>query len=100
MNQRRAEIWSAAADRLRALLPVALQVLEEELQGVNRLRAAVAIARLAAIPVQDIGPTDPHAFAVAEAQAQEAQSFATLTGPNLADVYQELVDKATAETNH
>ena len=41
LNTRRQELWTGTADRLRALLPKALEVLAEELQGENRLHAAV-----------------------------------------------------------
>jgi transposase-like protein len=37
LNGRRHEIWRGTADRLRALLPKALEVLELELQGEDRL---------------------------------------------------------------
>jgi len=63
LNQRRGEIWGAAADRLRSLIPQALCVLAGEMEkpdGPNRLKAAVEILRLVQLP-QDalaIGPTD------------------------------------------
>src|SRR5260370_21653508 len=65
LNQRRAEIWGAAADRLRALVPEALDALADALKKAdptNRLKAASEILRLAPLPVgpRHVGPTDAH----------------------------------------
>ena len=44
LNTRRQAIWGSAVDRLRALLPRAVDALESELDGGrNRVRAAVSI---------------------------------------------------------
>jgi hypothetical protein len=64
LNCRRAEVWSAGIDRLRALIPQALAALGEELEerdGPNRLKAAAEILKLAQLPAAalTIGPTDP-----------------------------------------
>src|SRR3954471_12816013 len=43
LNQRRAEVWSAGIDRLRSLIPKALDALADELENresPNRLKAA------------------------------------------------------------
>jgi transposase-like protein len=48
LNQRRQEIWSAAGDALRSMLPAALAALAAELEGPNRLRAVQVILRAAA----------------------------------------------------
>jgi hypothetical protein len=47
LNSRRQQLWQINADRLRALIPKALDVLDQELDGVNRLRAAAQILRSA-----------------------------------------------------
>jgi hypothetical protein len=63
LNRRRAEVWGAAADRLRSLIPKALDVLADALgtkMNYMDVKAAVAILRLAP-PAGDaltIGPTD------------------------------------------
>jgi hypothetical protein len=63
LNRRRAEVWGAAADKLRSLVPKALDVLAAALDkpmGHRDFKAAVAILRLAA-PAGDalaIGPTE------------------------------------------
>lgn len=62
LNRRRAEVWSDGAERLRALVPKALDALAAELDGgPNRLKAALALLRIAQPP--DVGPTDPDAIA-------------------------------------
>jgi len=48
LGQRRSEIWESASDRLRSLLPKALDVLERELDG-RRLAAATAVLRAAGL---------------------------------------------------
>jgi hypothetical protein len=61
LNRRRQEVWGAAADRLRAMLPKALDAIESELGCAdNRLAAAVQIVKLTGLtnaPPPD-GPTE------------------------------------------
>jgi hypothetical protein len=53
LNRRRQETWGAAVDRLRSLLPVALDVLEDELQnGAEPGKTALAVLRLAGLDRQ------------------------------------------------
>jgi hypothetical protein len=64
LNRRRAEVWSAGIDRLRSLIPVALDALADELEdrdSPNRLKAAGEILRLARLPADALktAPTDP-----------------------------------------
>ena len=62
MNRRRHEIVQATGDRLRALTPKVLDILESELtEGKNRLAAAVQIAKLTRLgdAPSSIGPCDP-----------------------------------------
>jgi hypothetical protein len=63
LNQRRAEVWGAGCDRLRALVPKALDALADELDNKdnpNRLKAAVEVLKLAQLPAgkAGIGATD------------------------------------------
>jgi hypothetical protein len=63
LNQRRAEVWGAAADRLRSLIPKALDALADALENSNycgRLKAAAELLRLAPPTgiALAIGPTD------------------------------------------
>jgi hypothetical protein len=63
LNQRRSDVWGAGIDRLRSLIPRALDALAEELENRNspeRLKAANAILRLVELPAgpADFGPTD------------------------------------------
>jgi hypothetical protein len=64
LNQRRVEVWGAGIDRLRALIPKALDALAEEMEdreSPNRLKAAVEILRLAEMSAsgKQIGPIEP-----------------------------------------
>ncbi len=63
LNQRRAEVWNGAIDRLRSLIPKAIEVLVamlEDKQKHGDMKAAFGILRLlqsrAMLPA---GPTDP-----------------------------------------
>jgi hypothetical protein len=65
LNRRRAEVWASGVDRLRSLVPKALDALAEELDkpgSPNRLKAACEILRVAQLPTVatlTTGPTDP-----------------------------------------
>ena len=64
LNKRRQAVFGAAVDRLRALLPLALEVLEGELRNPNtsyRGQLALSVLKTAGLFVGDIGPTDPEA---------------------------------------
>ena len=73
LNKRRHDVFSSSADRLRALLPTALQVLEEELANIanpNRAKLALDLIKTIGIPAEfGLGPTDPEA--VLEKAARE-----------------------------
>ena len=72
LNARRHEVWGAACDRLRALLPRALDALEHAVVEGKDWRAAARVVELAGLDRQgygvpnlgaySIGPTDPAAF--------------------------------------
>jgi hypothetical protein len=68
LNGRRQELWIANADRLRALLPEAVEALAGELRGGDRLKAAALVLRscgaygLAA----PLAPTDPEEIELAD----------------------------------
>ena len=50
LNRRRADLWGTAAERLRALLPKALDVLANQLDDQDHgLQAAIAVVRLAGL---------------------------------------------------
>jgi hypothetical protein len=72
LNQRRQELWAGAADALRALVPTAVAVLAEEMQGVERLKAATAV--LKAVGMASISPpnglTDPAEIAMADEERE------------------------------
>ena len=65
LNQRRRDVFSAGADRLRALVPVAVETLEEELHNANnpgRGQLALSVLKAIGMAAGDIGPTDAQAI--------------------------------------
>lgn len=79
LNRRRKELWGASVDRLRSLLPTALDALEQELvQGKQRGRVAVEILRLvgldrsgpkaSSLETYCVGSTEPDAIIDARAR--------------------------------
>ncbi len=61
LNRRRLEVWSNGADRLRAMIPEALEVLAAEManaESPNRLKAAVEVLKLATPGTAIYGPMD------------------------------------------
>jgi hypothetical protein len=68
LNARRQELWEAMGDRLRALLPDAVEALASELRDGNRLKAAALILRACGadgLPAP-LGPTDPEEMEIAD----------------------------------
>ena len=71
MNRRREELWETSVQRLRLLLPRALDVVEAAIGDGDR-QAAMGLLKLAGVGSLDlsrIGPTD--AAVIAEAEAKE-----------------------------
>ncbi len=76
LNARRQDLWGVTVDQLRALLPRAVAVLAEELDGGNdRVGVALSILRLGGVDRTKasqkldtflVGPTDPEAIIDAE----------------------------------
>jgi len=68
LNARRQELWSGTTDRLRSLLPKALEVLAEELKGENRLHAAVHVLKACRLYGAELpaGSTDAEEIEVTE----------------------------------
>jgi hypothetical protein len=79
LNARRQEVWAAAADRLRNLVPRAVDVLERELAGGDHsLKVALAILKLANLPLHSIGAQDPEQIVAEVAESQSDNVFAHL----------------------
>ena len=73
LNRGRREVWGASVDRLRALLPKALDCLEEALVGPDGWKAAVTLLNLAGLAqggVAVVGPDTPDGVIGAEAAAR------------------------------
>jgi hypothetical protein len=68
LHAQRQELWMGTTDRLRALLPKALEVLAEELKGENRLHAAVHVLKACRLYGAEVptGSTDAEEIVVAE----------------------------------
>jgi transposase-like protein len=75
LNGRRQELWVANTDRLRALLPEAVEALAAELRGGDRLKAAALVLRscgaygLAAA----LAPTDPEEVELADLERDSSR---------------------------
>jgi hypothetical protein len=98
LNQRRRAVWGAAADKLRSLLPQAVKVIEQELTGIDRLKAALTLVKIAAMPLGALGPTDANVIVAEEAAQQDARRLSNLS--RLADlelVRRDMIRKAEAE---
>jgi len=94
LNRRRHEVWGAATDKLRALLPKALATLERELEGGNdAVRVAIAIMKMASLPISTIGSQSEEEITLAEAERQSRAMFANL-GLDLTAARKELLVKA------
>lgn len=71
LNARRQDAYGAGADRLRALVPAALEVLEAEIAG-GSVQAALAVIKMAGLGRLDApgGATDPEAIEAADRKAE------------------------------
>ena len=70
LNHRRAELWAEQSDRLRGLLPKALDTVERTLksEGPESLKAALAIIRVAKIELEPSWPVDVEEIETMEAE--------------------------------
>src|SRR5262249_52967900 len=82
LNARRAEVWAAGADRLRSLIPKALDTLADELENKdspNRLKAACELLKLAQPPGgAPGGRTDPEGIVQAIVKKKRNEAHGTL----------------------
>jgi hypothetical protein len=84
LNRRRAEVWgAAAADRLRSLIPKALDALADALEdraNPNRLKAAGEVLRLVPLAKDALhgGPTDPEEIVRAVVRQRRNRAPGTL----------------------
>ena len=77
LNGRRQELWDANCDRLRALLPDAVEALATELRNGDRLKAAALILRAcgAYALAAPMAPTDPEEIELADRERASSQSM-------------------------
>lgn len=82
LNVRRRELSEAAADRLRALLPKALDALEEGLNGPDAAGVALKVLSMAGVPAllapQAIGPEDPSLLITARVKQRNDNLWASV----------------------
>ncbi len=77
LNRRRKELWSERTERLRSLIPKALEVLERELEGKRGLQAAMYILKASSlypIPIPG-GQTDAEEMEADERDAKMMRSL-------------------------
>ncbi len=112
LNTRRVDVWGSAADRLRGLLPTALDTLETALTEKRDWRAAVAVIELAGLDRHGsgttnlgpgtIGPTDAEAVVDALVRNRQRESFndlvlgGSITEAERREVRRELAAKRVA----
>ena len=80
LNERRQAIWAASLDRLRSLVPLALEAVSDALKdsdSPNRLEAAIALLKLLKLDLGPTGPTDPAEIVrgMVEEKRQNARGF-------------------------
>jgi hypothetical protein len=76
VNQRRHELWTAVTDRLRSLVPKALDVLEEGLTAGN-VQAALGLLKAAGLYglAAPSGPTTPEAIEAERVRSEKLAAF-------------------------
>jgi hypothetical protein len=92
-------VWGASGDKLRGLLPRALAVIEQELDGgESRVKVALEIVKLAGIQMGSIGPHDADAIVAEEARSRDMGVLLSLNAfTDLSLIRRELIEKGTGE---
>jgi hypothetical protein len=73
VNSRRAELWNASRDKFRTLLPQAMDLLEQGIEG-GDLRTALAVVKLAGLgDLGRVGPSDVEAILEDERERRSAR---------------------------
>jgi len=87
LNARRIDLWGASLDRLRSMLPKALDRVDEEITGGEQgLRAALKLLEIAGMGTaggdhygsRGVGPEDPEAMIAAKVKAKRPSSLDSL----------------------
>jgi hypothetical protein len=82
LNKRRKEIWGASIDRIRALVPKAMERLEKEVDGENGWKVALEVIKLAGIEskyIRNIGHEDADSILTELAQKKINQELFSTT---------------------
>lgn len=95
---RRREVWSESADRLRCLLPKAVDRLERALDGPNGWRVALALVKLAGQELHPEGPTEVEDLIEVRAARSERRLMLALGSMDWNGAARRLVDTLTEAT--
>ncbi|NEU29175.1 hypothetical protein GN156_00055 [bacterium LRH843] len=82
LNKRRKEIWGASIDKIRALVPKAMERLEKEFDGENGWKVALEVIKLAGIEskyIRDIGYDDADKILTELAEQKVNQELFSIT---------------------
>lgn len=90
LNLRRRELWEEQKDRLRGLMPRALERIEKALasEGPEGLRAALALAKIAKIDLTPTGGIDRDEIEVEEAERESRLRMRRLSAAWPASIYE------------
>ena len=80
LNLRRSELWSEQCDRYRAMLPKALDTVEEALNigGSDALKAALTIIRLSGLELKPTGETEAEDVEITLKERQSNRLFRSI----------------------
>jgi phosphoribosyl 1,2-cyclic phosphodiesterase len=82
LNKRRKEIWGASIDRIRALVPKAMERLEKEFDGENGWKVALEVIKLAGIEskyIREIGHDEADKILTELAEQKMNQELFSIT---------------------
>jgi hypothetical protein len=86
LNSRRQELWESQVETLRGLLPKALAVLQQELEGDTPLPAAIQVLKSCGLATGLGRPTGPTTVAEVEQEQVKREIERTLTALSADDV--------------
>ncbi|MBE2973394.1 hypothetical protein [Priestia megaterium] len=82
LNKRRKEVWNASIDKIRTLVPKAIESLEREIEAENSWKVALEILKIAGISsndVKQIGKDDPNQLLTEAAQQKMMDELISAT---------------------
>ncbi|MFU1991976.1 hypothetical protein [Priestia megaterium] len=82
LNKRRKEVWNTSIDRIRNLVPKAIERLEKEIEADNNWKVALEIVKIAGISSNDmkhVGKDDPNQLLTEIAQQKTMNELISAT---------------------